>query len=204
MIGDTFGGRVRESAELAIIGEPSPVTMPPNRQEVEAPYFSVGAGKLIVMSVTTLSMYQIYWFYKNIERMNQRTGSGGGSPFWRALLAPLVAHSLFAHVRADAQSRFIAVSWSAAGLAVIYLCLTLICFFDYPWWTLALGSVFALVPVQATMDAVNRQVAPTAVRHDRYSAANAAAIAGGVALTILALYLTRLAQIFVQQLVNQL
>jgi hypothetical protein len=202
LTGDTNGGGVRESAELAIIGEPSPVTMPPNRPDVEAPYFSVAVHKLIVMSVTTLSTYQIYWFYKNYQRMNQ--GTGGGSPFWRALLAPLSAHGLFAHVRADAQSRFIPVGWSSAGLAVIYLCLTLICFFDYPWWTLALASVFALVPVQATMNAVNRKVAPTAPRDDCYSAANAIAIAGGLALTILALYLTRLAQIFVEQLVNQL
>jgi hypothetical protein len=203
LIGATSSGRVRESAELAIIGEPSPETMPPNRSEVEAPYYSVAVHKLIVMSVTTLSTYQIYWFYKNFQRMNQGDG-GGGSPFWRALLAPLSAHSLFARVRSDAQSRFIPVSWSSAGLAVIYFCLTLICFFDYPWWTLALASVFALVPVQATMDAVNRKVAPAAARDDRYSAANVLIIAGGVALTILALYLTRLAQLFVQQLVNQL
>jgi len=177
--------------------------MPPNRPDLEAPYFSVAIHKLIVMSVTTLSMYQIYWFYQNYQRLNQRTGSGG-SPFWRALLAPLTANGLFAHVRTDAQSRFIPVSWSSAGIAVIYLCLTLICFFDYPWWTLALASVFALVPVQATVDAVNRKVAPSVARDDRYSAANAVAIAGGLALTILALYLTRLAQLFVQQLVNQL
>ena len=175
--------------------------MPPIHSDVEAPYYSVAVHKLIVMSVTTLSTYQIYWFYKNFQRMNE---GGGGSSFWRALLAPVSAHALFARVRTDAQSRFIPVRWSSAGLAVIYFCLTLICFFDYPWWTLALASVFALVPVQATMDAVNRKVAPTAVRDDRYSVANALVIVGGVALTILALYLTRLAQLFVQQLVNQL
>ena len=186
MTGGSIDRGVRGRAELAIIGEPSPVTMPPNRPEVEAPYFSVAVHKLIVMSVTTLSTYQIYWFYKNYQRMNQRTG-GGGSPFWRAIAAPLTAHGLFAHVRTDARSRFIPVGWSSAGLAVIYLCLTLICFFDYPWWTLALGSVFALVPVQATMDAVNRKVAPGAARDDRYSTATAAVITGGVGLTILAL-----------------
>jgi uncharacterized membrane protein len=155
------------------------------------------------MSVTTLSMYQIYWFFKNYQRMNERVG-GGGSPFWRAVAAPLTAHGLFAHVRTDAQSRFIPVRWSSAGLAVIYLGLTLICFFDYPWWTLALGSVFALVPVHATMEEVNRKVAPNAARDDSYSAANAAVIVLGVALTILGLYLTRLAQEFLQQLVDQL
>jgi uncharacterized membrane protein len=171
--------------------------------EVDTPWFPVARHKLIVMSVTTLSMYQIYWFFKNYQRMNQRTGSGG-SPFWRAVLAPITAHGLFSHVRSDAQSRFIAVSWSSAGLAVIYFGLTLICFFDYPWWTLALGSVFALVPVHATMEEVNRKIAPNSVRNDSYSAANAVFIVLGVTLTVVGLYLTRLEQEFLQQLVNQL
>jgi len=155
------------------------------------------------MSVATLSTYQIYWFYKNFQRMNRRTG-GGGSPFWRAVAAPLTAHSLFAHVRTDAQSRFMPVRWSSAGLAVIYLCLNLICLVDYPWWTLALCSVLALVPVHATMEAVNRQVAPNGARNDGYSVTNAVVIAVGVALTIFALYLTRLEQEFVQQVLIEL
>jgi hypothetical protein len=171
--------------------------------EVETPYLPVARHKLIVMSLATLSLYQIHWFYQNFRRMDQRTG-GGGSPFWRAVAAPLTAYSLFARVRADAQSRFIAVNWSSAGLAVIYLCLTLICFFDYPWWTLALGSVFALVPVHATMESVNRKVAPNAARDGAYSVTNAVVIVLGIALTILALYLTRLAQELVQQLLNGL
>jgi len=169
----------------------------------EQPYFPVSRQKLIVMSMTTLSMYQIYWFFKNFERVNARTG-GGASPFWRAIAAPITAHGLFAHVRTDAQSRFIPVRWSSAGLAVIYLGITLFCFFEYPWWTLALCSVFALLPVHASMEAVNRKVAPKGPRNDSYSMANAAWIVIGIALTILGLYLTRLAQLFVQQLVDQL
>lgn len=169
----------------------------------EQPYFPVSRQKLIVMSVTTLSMYQIYWFYENYQRTNARAG-GGGSPFWRAIAAPVTAHGLFAGVRSDAQSRFIPVSWSSAGLAVIYFGVTLLCFFDYPWWTLALGSVFALLPVHATMEAVNRKVTPKGPRNDRYSMSNVVWIAIGIALTILGLYLTRLAQQFVEQLVDQL
>jgi hypothetical protein len=171
--------------------------------QAEQPYFPVSRLKLVVMSLTTLSMYQIYWFYKNYQLMNKRTG-GGVSPFWRSIAAPITAHGLFAHVRTDAQSRFIPVSWSSAGLAVIYLGLTLICFFDYPWWTLALASAFALLPVHATMEAVNRKVAPNGPRNDGFTAANAVWIVIGIALTVLGLYVTRLAQIFVQQLLEQL
>lgn len=169
----------------------------------EQPYFPVSRQKLIVMSVTTLSMYQIYWFYRNYERVNARMG-GGGLPFWRAIAAPITAHGLFARVRTDAQSRFIPVSWSSAGLAVIYFGSTLLCFLDYPWWTLALGSVFALLPVHATMEAVNIQVAPKGPRNDSFTVQNAVWIVIGLALTVLALYVTRLAQQFVEQLMDQL
>ena len=169
----------------------------------EQRYFPVSRQKLIVMSMTTLSMYQIYWFYRNFELMNKHTGSGA-SPFWRSIAAPITAHGLFAHVRTDAQSRFIAVTWSSAGLAVIYFGLTLVCFFDYPWWTIALGSVFALLPVHATMEAVNRKVAPKGPRNDHFSGVNIFWIVVGLALTVLGLYLTRQAQIFLDDLVNQL
>jgi hypothetical protein len=170
---------------------------------IDAPYYPVSRQKLVVMSVTTLSMYQIYWFYKNWQLMNARSGSGG-SPFWRALAAPITAHGLFADVRTDAQSRFVAVGWSSAGLAVIYFGLTLCCFLDYPWWTVALGSVFALVPVHATMEAVNRKVAPSAPRNESYSPIDIVIIVVGIGLTILGLYLTRQAQIFLEDLLNQL
>ena len=183
----------------------APPTAPtkPTTTVEEQPYFPVSRQKLVVMSMTTLSMYQIYWFYQNYQRVNARAGSGG-SPFWRAIAAPITAHGLFASVRTDAQSRFIPVSWSSAGLAVIYFGTTLVCFFDYPWWTLALGSVFALLPVHATMVAVNRKVAPKGPRNDGYTAANAVWIVIGIALTILGLYVTRLAKQFVEQLMDQL
>jgi hypothetical protein len=167
------------------------------------PYFPVSRQKLIVMSVTTLSMYQIYWFYQNFQRVNARAG-GGGSPFWRAIAAPITAHGLFAPVRTDAQSRFVPVSWSSGGLAVIYFGSTLLCFLDYPWWTLALCSVFVLLPVHATMETVNLRVAPNGPRNDDFTVQNIVWIVIGLALTALGLYVTRLAQQFLEELVDQL
>ena len=175
----------------------------PLARDVEAPYYLVAPHKLIVMSVTTLSTYQIYWFYQNYLRLRARTG-GGGSPFWRAVAAPLTAHGFFAHVRADAQSRLVPVRWTAGGLAIIYLGLTLVCFFEYPWWTLALGSVFALLPAHATMEAVNRKVSPSEERNGRYSVLDIVCIAIGIALTIVALHVTRMESQFVQRLLDEL
>ncbi len=180
-----------------------PPTRPPDHElEADAPYFTVARHKLIVMSTTTLLLYQIYWFYRNYQLLRERTG--GGSPFWRAVAAPITARSLFSHVRTDAQSRMIPVAWSVGGLALIYLALTLLCFFEYPWWTLTLGSVLAIVPVNATMEAVNRVAAPTAVRITRYSVLDLVCIAVGIALTLLALHYTRLEAAFVQDLMDEL
>lgn len=173
------------------------------RPVTDAPYFAVSRQKFIVMSMTTLSLYQIFWFYMNWKMMDARKGSGG-SPFWRALAAPITAHGLFADVRTDAQSRFVTVGWTSSGLAVIYLGLALCALLEYPWWTIALGSVFALVPVHTTMEEVNRKVAPAAPRNDTYSSLNAVGIVLGLVLTVLGLYLTREAQIFVDDLLNQL
>lgn len=170
---------------------------------VELPYVSVARQKLIVMSMTTLSLYQLYWFYTNFQRMRARTGSGA-SPFWRAIAAPITAHLLFSAVRTDAQSRFVTVRWSALGLAVIYFVLTLCCFLDYPWWTITLLSVLALLPAHATMDAVNRTIAPDAPPTDSYSATDGFVIVVGIALTLIGLYFTREAKLFVEQLVDQL
>lgn len=167
------------------------------------PYFPVARHKLIVMSLATLSTYQLYWFYRNFEMMAARKKESG-STFWRALFAPITAHGLFAQVRLDARSRFITVGWSAGGLAVIYFVLNIACFLSYPWWLLALASVFAVLPVHATAQAVNAIEAPNAPRNDVYSAWNIVAIVVGIALTIAGIYATRQVDLLFQQLESQL
>jgi hypothetical protein len=167
------------------------------------PYFPVARHKLIVMSVATLSTYQLYWFFKNFEWLAARKRDGG-SVFWKALFAPVTAHVLFADVRTEARSRFIAVPWSAGGLAVIYFMLNIACFLSYPWWLLALGSVFAVLPVHATAEAVNEAAAPGGPRNDSYTMWNVVAIVVGIALTIAGVIATRQMDLLFQQLESQL
>lgn len=167
------------------------------------PYFPVARQKLIVMSLATLSTYQLYWFYRNFQLVAERKGERG-SVFWRALFAPITAHALFAQVRLDARSRFIAVGWSAGGLAVIYFVLNIACFLSYPWWMLALLSVFAVLPVHAAAEAVNAIDAPSAPRNDGYSTWNIVAIVVGILLTIAGVIATRQVDLLFQQLESQL
>jgi hypothetical protein len=199
---------VRAGVALAIIGEPPPPSMTPQpldtpNPDPTPPYFPVARHKLIVMSLATLSTYQLYWFYKNFEMMAARKKESG-SAFWRALFAPITAHGLFAQVRLDARSRFITVGWSAGGLAVIYFILNIACFLSYPWWLLALASVFAVLPVHATAEAVNAIEAPNGPRNDIYSTWNIIAIVVGIALTIVGIIATRQVDLLIQQLESQL
>jgi hypothetical protein len=41
----------------------------------EAPLFAVSAFKLVIMSVFTLGLYQIYWFYRNWTCIKERDRS---------------------------------------------------------------------------------------------------------------------------------
>ena len=47
------------------------------------PFFTASVLKLIVMSVCTMGIYQLYWFYKNWKLIKDRTGQKI-RPFWRA------------------------------------------------------------------------------------------------------------------------
>ena len=54
----------------------------------EHPYFPVATHKFVVLSICTLGLYDLYWFYQNWQRVRRRTREDL-SPFWRAAFAPL-------------------------------------------------------------------------------------------------------------------
>ncbi|MGH7577402.1 MAG: hypothetical protein ACREM1_20010 [Longimicrobiales bacterium] len=66
------------------------------------PFFPVSTGKFVAMSACTVGLYDLYWFYKNWQRVRDRSGESL-SPFWRAFFAPLWSFSLFRRVHQYAQ-----------------------------------------------------------------------------------------------------
>ena len=54
----------------------------------EAYFFAPPLIKLVVMSLTTLGLYVLYWFYRNWKTIKLR-GHDGIMPFWRAVF-PLI------------------------------------------------------------------------------------------------------------------
>jgi hypothetical protein len=62
------------------------------------PFFAISITKLITMCLCSFTVYEVYWFYRNWKRIQQREG-GGLIPILRAIFAPLFGYSLFLRMR---------------------------------------------------------------------------------------------------------
>ena len=124
-------------------------------------FHAMPVWKLVVMSMCTFGLYELYWCYRNWNRVRERTGNTL-SPFWRAFFAPLWAFSLFEEVQGLAMSRRMRVEWSGGLLAVVFFVLSAIGRLPDPWWLLSFFAWIPLVPVQGTINelAAHRGVQP--------------------------------------------
>jgi hypothetical protein len=143
---------------------PHPYAQPAEVPVAEAGEFHpLAIHKLIVMSVCTLGLYELFWFYRNWKRVQERTGQSM-MPFWRAFFSPLWAYSLFEEVDDEARRRQIQSGWSSVLLAIAFFLLTATWRLPDPWGLVSLFSWVPLVPVQATINqmALRRGVRPNA------------------------------------------
>ncbi len=58
------------------------------KEEAKPLFFPVSITKLIILSICTIGIYEVYWFYKNWEIIKQREYSKI-SPFWRAIFSAI-------------------------------------------------------------------------------------------------------------------
>lgn len=69
-----------------------------HRNKPEPVFFPASLLKLGVLSVYTVGLYEIYWFYKNWQLIRARERSND-SPFLRAFFALFFCYSCFARMR---------------------------------------------------------------------------------------------------------
>jgi hypothetical protein len=171
------GGDVSDTAQ-ACIHCGRPVTL--------FPFFPVATHKFVVLSLCTFGIYDLYWSYKNWERIRERTGEKI-SPFWRAFWAPFWGFNLFGRIRDYARAESVDVAWSPGLLGTIYLILCILWRLPDPWWLLSLGSFLPLAAVVRTTQDVNSRVRASEDPNTSYSGANIAIIVVGGLMLILAL-----------------
>jgi hypothetical protein len=127
--------------------------------------------KLVLLSLCTLGVYELFWFYRNWNRVRERTGRSL-SPFWRALFAPIWSYSLFDEVAEQARAAQVHVGWSPMVHALAFFLLGAFWRLPQPWSLLSLFSFLPLIPAQQTINemAAGRGVRPDATFDGRHIA----------------------------------
>lgn len=158
----------------------------PSPSKGEGPlFFPVSLNKFFWMTMTTLSIYSVYWFYMNWKTVQDRTGENM-IPFLRAFFSLFFCYQLLDRVRKqDPQSP--AASLPAGALAGIYFLVWIASFLPDPYWLIALPGALVLMPAQKAINQLNEQAAPGHDRNASFSAWNWVAMAVGVLFTVLVL-----------------
>jgi len=152
---------------------------------IASPYEPVSARKFLWMSVFTLTLYDVWWIYRNWQRVQARTGEDI-SPFWRAFLAPFTVYGLFARIHAHAREQGIETGWNPAALAIAFLVLSFAWLVPSPWVLASFAGFVPFLPVAATTRLLNARGESSEPANDRFTAGNALGMGvGGVIFVLL-------------------
>lgn len=116
-------------------------------QEKRHAYFTVGAVKLSLMSLTTGGLYELYWFYRNWQVIKPRY-QAKISPFWRAFFAPLWAFSMGSRFKEEAKTRNIPLRFPVTALGVSYLLLNMTWRLPGAYWCISLFTFLPILPFE--------------------------------------------------------
>jgi hypothetical protein len=153
-------------------------------QATAPPFFAVSALKLVVLSLCTLGLYELYWFYRNWKLIKVRQ-EPGILPFWRAFFGVLFCYSCFVRIRDAGADRGITPALPAGPLAAGWIITTLVWKLPDPYSLFTFLSVAFLLPVQAHASRVNDAAAPVHDSNSRFSGWNWATVAvGGMLLAL--------------------
>ena len=148
------------------------------------PFFAVSLLKLAVLSLCTLGIYELYWFYRNWQHVKAR-GESDILPFWRAFFAILFCYSCFKRIRDVGVERGIEPVLSAGAFATGWIVMTLTWKAPDPYGWITFFAVAFLLPVQAHVNRINAAVAPGHDRNARFSAWNWLATVIGAGMLVL-------------------
>ena len=148
-----------------------PVLAPVLPQDQPPLYFPVSVNKLVVMSIFTGGIYQIYWFYKNWQLIKDRERSSI-IPFLRAFFSIFFCYDLFKRITNLAQDsgfKPIASGPLAAGWIFVSWILG---FLPQPLMLVSVLSFFFLIPVQEVVNQINNRYSPDIDPNIQYSGLN--------------------------------
>ncbi len=138
---------------------------------IDTPFFAVSLRKLVLMSLFTFGLYQVYWAWQNWRRIKAH-GEPHIWPIPRAIFSVFFCYPLFARMRDYSHQAAESRKPPAGPLATIWILLQLASRLPDPYWLVSLLSLFCLLPIQAHVNRVNEAVAPGHDPNGRFSAWN--------------------------------
>ena len=130
------------------------------RDEIEnntSAYFSVSPFKLALMSICTVGVYNLYWFYKNWIHIKNQLGLDI-NPAWRTIFAPLWAYSLFDFIQDKANKGKLGLSIYPGPLAVVYFLFVISARLPSAYWLLSFLSFLPLIPANNATTKINEKL----------------------------------------------
>lgn len=153
-------------------------------ERVEPPFFATSLIKLSVMSVCTLGLYELYWFYKNWQLIKAREGLDV-MPFWRAFFGVFFCYPCFSSIRDYDHSALAPGSFPAGPLAAGWIVFTVTWRLPDPYWLISYLNFVFLIPAQYRASQINNAVAPGHDPNARFTWLNWTGVAIGCVLLVL-------------------
>lgn len=154
------------------------------QNDMSQAYFTVGALKFSLMSLTTFGIYELYWFYRNWRVIKNRDKSKI-LPFWRALFWPFWTFSLMSRFNEDSKDQNIPMVLPAITLGVVYIVLNGLWRLPDPYWLFSLLTFIPLLCFDAFARRLNGGGQLADPTFSRFSGWNIAwLIIGAILLTL--------------------
>ncbi|MGH1374134.1 MAG: hypothetical protein ACRBBW_18985 [Cellvibrionaceae bacterium] len=154
--------------------------------EEASTYFSVSPLKLVIMSIGTFGIYDLYWFYKNFCHIKQKNNLDI-MPFWRAFFAPLWSYSAFDHIQNEMNEQEIPLNIYAALFAVLYFLVQACWRLPDPYWLISIFSFLLIIPANNATTRINQKTKPEFVQNSKLKGWNWVAVLLGVPFMALAI-----------------
>ena len=151
----------------------------------EPPFHRVSLGKFSLLSVSTLGLYELYWFYRNWKLLKAESGRDI-SPFWRAVFSPIFCYSLGQSIDDAAEKANVPERTHPAVLAGLYFALVLAHRLPDPYWLVSLLSFVPLVPFVRQIERIHETLRPGVDSRVGWGVGSVAALVLGSLITALA------------------
>ena len=172
-----------------------PVATPPftpapriaTRDVVAAAYYSPPTLKLAALSLVTLGLYPLYWFWQNWRAIKRETG-GTQWPWARALFAPLWSFLCFSDLRDIAVSRRRELAFAPGLLAAVYFLLNLGGRLPGGMGLVSLLTFVPLLPINSLLRRYHREEGVDMQRMDRFGVWHILLLLFGAGFLLLVLF----------------